>query len=114
MSKTHSKTISIAEDFSRHPAGRIPEDGEWNGQRFREEYLVPALRDFDRVTVFFGGIAVASSFLDEAFGGLIRDCGMDEADLKGRLTLTTDEGFEDFARLAWYHIKWATRALSEA
>lgn len=52
--------------------------------------------------MFFGGIAVASSFLDEAFGGLVRDCGMDEADLKGRLTLTTDEGFEDFARLAWY------------
>ena len=115
MSRTPSKTISIAEDFSRYPAGRIPVDGDWSGERFREEYLVPALRDFDRVTVVFNGIAgVASSFLDEAFGGLVRECGMDEADLKGRLTLRTDEGYEDFARLAWYHIEWASRALSGA
>ena len=115
MSKNASKTISIAKDFSRYPAGRFRLDGEWSGQRFREEHLVPALRDFDRVTVALNGIAgVASSFLDEAFGGLVRECGMDATDLKGRLTIRTGEGYEDFAALAWYHVERAAHATREA
>ena len=115
MSKSSSKTISIAKEFSRYPAGRYRLDGECSGQRFREEHLVPALRDFDRVTVALNGIAgVASSFLDEAFGGLVRECGMDATDLKGRLAIRTSKGYGDCARLAWYHIEQAAEALPKA
>ena len=115
MNKTPLKTISIAKDFSRYPAGRFLSDGEWSGQRFREEHLVPALRDYDQVTVVFEGIAgVGSSFLEEAFGGLIRECGMDETDLRGRLTLKADEGREDFSKLAWRHVERATGAIRGA
>lgn len=72
-------TIDVAERFSRHPAGRVPSDGPDNGERFREEFLVPALRDAmmrsegARVIVDIDGCrAFGSSFLEEAFGGLAR------------------------------------------
>lgn len=72
-------TIDIAERFSRHPAGRVASDGPDNGERFRNEILVPALNeamelDEDvRVIVDIDGCrSFGSSFLEEAFGGLAR------------------------------------------
>ena len=35
--------ISVAQDFSRFPAGRYPEDGSFNGTTFRKDVLVPEL-----------------------------------------------------------------------
>ena len=46
-------TISIADNFSAYPAGRYPEDGEYNATAFRKEWLVPALTDDARVEVTF-------------------------------------------------------------
>jgi hypothetical protein len=71
------KVISIASDFSKTPAGRYPADGPFNGQRFREKLLVPALnaaaQSGDRVVVVLdGALGYSSSFLEEAFGGLVR------------------------------------------
>lgn len=72
-------TIDIATEFSRHPAGRVPEDGRFNGQRFRDEVLVPALQSalkndkINSVIVDIDGCrSFGSSFLEEAFGGLAR------------------------------------------
>ena len=72
-------TINIAERFSRHPAGRVALDGPDNGERFREEILVPALNEAlgsghgGRVIVDIDGCrSFGSSFLEEAFGGLAR------------------------------------------
>jgi len=70
-------TISIARDFSRTPAGRLPKDGPFNGQRFREKFLVPALeravKEKGKVVVDFDDAdSYSSSFLEEAFGGLVR------------------------------------------
>ncbi|WP_010465711.1 STAS-like domain-containing protein [Acidovorax radicis] len=68
-----SRTISIANDFSRTPAGRFVTDGPFSGERFRDELLVPALRENDKVVVDLTGVfGFGSSFLDEAFGGLVR------------------------------------------
>ena len=39
------KIINIRRDFSRYPAGRYIGDGPYNGQRFREDFLIPALKD---------------------------------------------------------------------
>lgn len=39
------KIINIRENFSRYPAGRYRADGPYNGEKFREELLVPALSE---------------------------------------------------------------------
>jgi hypothetical protein len=72
MSKKHM--ISIAEDFSVYPGGRTPEDGDFSGQEFRDNILIPALRKYDMVEVNLDGTrGYGSSFLEESFGGLLRN-----------------------------------------
>ncbi len=68
------KNISVANDFSRVPAGRFYSDGPFSGQKFREEFLLPALKnkDISKVIVNLDGLCgVGSSFWDEAFVQLI-------------------------------------------
>lgn len=68
-----SVTINIAEQFSRFPFGRYADHGPHNGARFRDDFLVPQLKTNDRVTVdLTGARGLAPSFLEEAFGGLVR------------------------------------------
>ncbi len=85
--------ISIAEDFSKVPAGRYhPKDGNRTGQRFRDEFLEKLLRNGnERITVILDGVVgLPSSFLEEAFGGLVRN-GYDFDTLKERLSIETSE-----------------------
>ena len=66
-------TVTVAKDFSRHPAGRFLADGPYNGELFRQKFLEPNIRKADRIVIFFDGArGYGSSFLEEAFGGLIR------------------------------------------
>jgi hypothetical protein len=68
-----TKRISIAKDFSRYPAGREKDDGDWNGERFRNDFLVPSIEKKEKITVLLDGTrGYGSSFLEEAFGGLVR------------------------------------------
>ena len=65
--------IHVAKDFSRFPAGRFLEDGPNTGARFRDELLLPALARCDKVIIEMDGVVgYGSSFLEEAFGGLVR------------------------------------------
>ena len=103
-------TMSIAREFSHYPAGRIEEDGPFNGERFRRDFLLPRLNVLSasgRMVVDFDGIAGAgSSFLEEAFGGLVRVEGFNEEQLKAKLVLRTSEGrLQDLVSLAWMHIR---------
>ena len=67
------KIISIADDFSVYPGGRTPEDGPFSGEEFRNKFLVPALKSKESVVIDFDGVrGYGSSFLEEAFGGLVR------------------------------------------
>ena len=102
MNSEKTARIVIAEVFSPYPAGRYRDDGEFNGTAFREDHLVPALRKFERVEVVFDGVAgFGSSFLEEAFGGLIREEGMSKEFLDRHLVLSTTEGdLEDDVELA--------------
>ena len=112
MREDRIKTISIARDFSRYPAGRFRDDGLFSGAAFREDILVPALKDdsFERVRVCLDDVAgVGSSFLEEAFGGLVRKGTFSKEFLDNHLELvTTDAGLKDFVELAQRYIDAAT------
>lgn len=78
-------TINLAEDFSRYPGGRYRSDGPHNGEEFREDYLVPALRRGERLQIVLDDVAgLPASFIEEAFGGLIR-AGFSEASLRRQI-----------------------------
>lgn len=71
------RLIQIAKEFSRHPGGRYRKDGPFSGEEFRDEFLMPALANAFaencKLIVNLDGVAgYASSFLEEAFGGLVR------------------------------------------
>lgn len=79
--------ISIASDFSPSPAGRYRSDGPYPGEVFRDTQLVPALQANDEVHVDLDGTSgYGSSFLEEAFGGLVR-MGFSEDELRRRLKI---------------------------
>jgi hypothetical protein len=96
------KMISIAKDYTDTPAGRYRSDGDFSGERFRDEYLVPALRENDVVEVDLDGVmGFGSSFLEEAFGGLVR-LGFAARDLHRRLRVSA--GMAAYRTRIWRYI----------
>ncbi len=88
--------IVIAKQFSKTPFGRYTSDSPNSAERFRAEFLVPAFRSNDeKVVVDFRGIAlgVGSSFLEEAFGGLVRKEGVSKNEVLARLEIKSDMPF---------------------
>jgi len=86
------KEITIGSDYAAIPGGRYVRYGDFSGEHFRDAVLVPALNEFDRVLVFLDGTKTyMSSFLEEAFGGLIRERGFTYDDLQKRLTVGARE-----------------------
>ena len=71
--------INIATAFSSKPGARFKTDGEFSGEQFREEFLVPLFKDSSdnsKIQIILDGLyGHPTSFLDEAFGGLARDYG---------------------------------------
>ena len=85
------KSIHVASDFSPTPAGRYRSDGPHSGQAFREDILVPNLAS-DEVEVFMdGGEGYGSSFLEEAFGGLVRVEGLEKEQIHKMLNVKSDD-----------------------
>lgn len=73
-------TVNIARDFTRFPSGRSKLKGNTSGEAFREKFLEPAIRDGQEIVVELDGtIGYGSSFLEEAFGGLIRSLNVPAA-----------------------------------
>lgn len=71
-------TINIARDFSKFPEGRLLSDGEHSAEAFRDNILAPAIAGGGMVVVELdGGLGYGSSFLEEAFGGLVTKHGLD-------------------------------------
>lgn len=102
-----SKSISIAADFSPSPAGRYESDGPFPGEVFRERLLGPALRNFDEVVVDLDGTSgYGSSFLEEAFGGLVRG-GFTIDQLKKKLKVNSSR--ESYRIRIWNYIREASQ-----
>lgn len=84
-------TINIAKEFSRYPAGRYFSDGPFSGEAFREVKLIPALNKGEKVRIILdGALGYGSSFLEEAFGGLVRN-GFSATELKSKLMFVSKE-----------------------
>ena len=68
--------IFIAKDFSETPGPRYKKDGEYSGEQFRDDILLPKFKecpDGEKIIIDLdGGYGYPSSFLEEAFGGLAR------------------------------------------
>ena len=93
--KMKEKTIVIGRDFSPIPTGRTRADGPFCGECFRDDYLMPALADNDCVIVDLAGVeGLGSSFLEEVFGGLVRNGRYSPLELQSKLkVITTDPLF---------------------
>ena len=82
-------TIKVAEEFSRYPAGRLAKDGPFSGELFRTKLLAPALKEGENEKIIIdldGTRGYGSSFLEEAFGGLVRQ-GFKKEDIKTKLEI---------------------------
>ena len=71
-------TINIAEEFSSVPIGRYEADSYYSGAKFRKKLLLPrfkeALESEKTLLIDLKGMTgLGSSFLEEAFGGLVRE-----------------------------------------
>ncbi|WP_429237025.1 STAS-like domain-containing protein [Aeromonas salmonicida] len=66
-------TTIFVKDFSVFPGPRTKELGENSGEAFRDDILIPAIREHKQVRVNLDGVfGYGSSFLEEVFGGLVR------------------------------------------
>lgn len=90
------KIIVVVKDFHERPYGRYKDDCTnckyTSGEAFRENNLRDALHEYDSVIVdLTGRNRYGRSFLDEAFGGLIRYEGFTKADLDKKLVYKHDD-----------------------
>ncbi|GEK12664.1 STAS-like domain-containing protein [Aliivibrio fischeri] len=80
------KIINVVKDFNSKPYGRYEEDGLGAGVYFRQ-ILAKELRDNTTVKVVLTGYnRYGRSFIDEAFGGLIREDGFTKSELDKKLS----------------------------
>ncbi len=109
--------ITIATDFSSTPAGRYKEDGEFSGQCFREGFLIPNLENANKDNPLIVNLNDAegygSSFLEEAFGGLVREEGYDKNTLRDILKIESNSIYSMYKTSIWEYIDSA-RAVDSA
>lgn len=75
--------ICVSKDYSETLGARNISDGDYSGEDFRENFLIPrfetALEHKEKLIIDLdGGYGNPVSFLEEAFGGLSRKYGADK------------------------------------
>lgn len=88
--------FNIAKEYSRCPGARYKAEGDFAGEEFRDDYLVPrinkAIKDGVKLIIVLDGSAgYSTAFLEEAFGGLIRVCKMDYGQIMNTIRFVSDE-----------------------
>lgn len=95
------KILYVGKQFSDDPAGRYYTDGDGSGEEFREEVLRPLLALNKPITINIDENVegYGSSFLVEAFGGLIKHGYFKASDVNRMLTIDfNDPDFGFYAR----------------
>ncbi|MEL7594476.1 STAS-like domain-containing protein [Aeromonas veronii] len=97
-------TIYIGNQFHNDPSGRYYTDGDGSGEEFREEVLRPLLecKSIDKITINISRNVegYGSSFLVEAFGGLIKYGYFKSNFVDNKIELSVDE--EDLDDYSFY------------
>lgn len=84
--------LIIARDFHRSPGPRYINQGPWSGEAFRKLLVKKLQEKAGKLTIDLDGTrGFGSSFLDEAFGGLIRSEGFTKADIMRRIEFKSEE-----------------------
>lgn len=88
--------LNISKDFSRCPGARFRSEGDYSGEEFREELLSPYIHDalnqgVKLKIVLDGSAGYSTAFIEESFGGLIRNDGFSLDDLMKTLIFVSDE-----------------------
>ena len=82
--------VNVAKQFSRLPGARYIRLGPNSGELFRKQFLLEPLREGKTVIVELDGVrGYGSSFLEEAFGGAVRELNLDIEDALRRLKIET-------------------------
>lgn len=87
--------------FSREPFGRYETDGPFSGEVFRKTVLLPAIAkisegsdDILEVNIDDIDVDLGSSFLEEAFGGLVRYDNISRDIINNHLTFKTEDNYD--------------------
>jgi hypothetical protein len=100
--------IKVSTEFSRTPGGRYYTDGPASGEQFREEFLLPALRAHDNITIDLDGArGYPSSFLEEAFGGAVRKLRLSPQEFLRRVKFKADGDFQIYVEDIKFHLNRA-------
>lgn len=88
--------IKISTDFATAPGPRYRAEGDHSGEEFRIDFLLPRLQDaikaHETLLVDLDGTAgYGTSFLEEAFGGLIRENSFTLSQLEKHITIKSEE-----------------------
>ncbi len=79
MTENKRITIKIAREFTECPGGRYRKNGPYSGEEFRDDHLIPKINELAEgqtlVVDLDDGDGYGESFLEEAFGGLVRKMG---------------------------------------
>ena len=83
-------------EFSITPGSRYPEEGDFSGQEFRENFLIPkfkeAIESDSILTVDLDGtLGYGTSFLEEVFGGLARIFSINEVQKRIKIISTEED-----------------------
>lgn len=94
---TNQKHITLVDGFTNAPGGRYRWQGDHSGEEFREDVLLPAFEESQQVVIDLNGaLGLPSSFLDEAFGELLRK----RPELSSRLRVVVNDNMAARALLS--------------
>ena len=96
MKAVNNLKLIVVNDFSSTPGPRYEHEGNFSGEIFRNSYLEPKLKEaIDKETKLFidldGTAGYGTSFLEESFGGLIRENGYTKQDILEHIELKSEE-----------------------
>lgn len=95
--------IVIVNDFSAITGGRTRTEGEYSGEEFRDNVLMPrykeSLEKNEILEIDFDGCyGIGTSFLEEAFGGLVRQYGYKDVWNNIKLVSNDDDTIKENVR----------------
>lgn len=106
MTKVETVVVNVAKQFTKLPGLRYIRLGRFSGEEFRQKFLLEPLKQGKTVIVELDGVrGYGSSFLEEAFGGTVRELDLDITDALNRIkTVTSVESWrldvEEYIRTA--------------